>query len=138
MQSFGKVIPIIAKIERKVALENLDEIISETDEVMVARGDLGNEIEIEKIPYEEKIIVDKCNAAGKPVIVATQMMLSMTNSPTPTRAEVTDVAYAVQIGADGVMLSEESASGKYPVEAVTEMRKIVDEVIREMHTPGCF
>lgn len=115
---------IIAKIERKVAFENLDEILEVTDGIMVARGDLGNEYPLEEIPFVQHKMIEKANAKGKIVIVATQMMLSMVNSPTPTRAEVTDVAYAIIDGADGVMLSEESAAGKYPVEAVTMMEKI--------------
>lgn len=131
MSDLGKVLPIVAKVERKVALEKIDEIIKEADAIMIARGDLGNEIPIERIPYEERIIIEKCNEAKKPVYVATQMMLSMTEHPVPTRAEVTDVAYAIMLGADAVMLSEESASGKYPVEAVTEMRRIIDEVASE-------
>ncbi|MFA6324752.1 MAG: pyruvate kinase [Candidatus Paceibacterota bacterium] len=127
MKNFGKVIPIIAKIERKVALENLDEIIKVTDAIMIARGDLGNEIPIEEIPFVEKEIIEKCKKNNKPVIVATQMLLSMTENSIPTRAEVTDVAYAIINGADAVMLSEESASGKYPLEAVKIMEKIIIE-----------
>jgi len=134
MQKFGKIIPIIAKIERKVAIDNIDEILKVTDAIMVARGDMGNEIPLEQIPFVEKTIVEKCKIAGKPVIVATQMLLSMTENPYPTRAEVTDVAYAVINGADAVMLSEESASGKYPVEAVEMMQKIIVE--SEKHTKG--
>jgi pyruvate kinase len=115
---------IIAKIERKLGYDNLEEIIKETDAVMVARGDLGNEFPLEKIPFVQHYIIQECKKAGKMVIVATQMLLSMENSPTPTRAEVSDVAYAILDGADGVMLSEESAKGKYPVEAVAMMEKI--------------
>lgn len=127
MTKIGKVVPIIAKIERKVALENLSEIIKVADAIMVARGDLGNEIPVEQIPFVEKEIIEKCKKAKKPVIVATQMMLSMTENPVPTRAEVTDVAYAIINGADAVMLSEESASGKYPVEAVKMMERVILE-----------
>lgn len=123
MKTLGKIIPIISKIERKVALDNLDEIIKVSDAVMVARGDLGNEVPLEQIPFIEKDIIAKCKIAGKPVIVATQMMLSMTENPIPTRAEVTDVAYAIINGADAVMLSEESANGKYPLEAVEMMER---------------
>jgi len=115
---------IIAKIERKVAFEKIDEILEVTDGIMVARGDLGNEFPLEEIPFVQHKIIEKCNAKGKMVIVATQMMLSMVEHPTPTRAEVSDVAYAIIDGADGVMLSEESATGKYPVEAVAMMEKI--------------
>lgn len=119
--------PIIAKIERKKALENIDEIINAADAVMVARGDLGNEIPLEQIPYAQHEIIQKAKAAKKPVITATQMMLSMMDSPAPTRAEVSDIAYAVLDGSDAVMLSEETARGKYPVEAVKMMEKIVLE-----------
>ena len=115
---------IIAKIERRIAYENLDEILEVTDGVMVARGDLGNEYPLEEIPFIQHQIIEKANKKGKMVIVATQMMLSMVNNPTPTRAEVSDVAYAIIDGADGVMLSEESAMGKHPVEAVAMMEKI--------------
>lgn len=127
MQATGKIVPIIAKIERKIALTDLPAIIAAADEIMVARGDLGNEIPLEKIPFVEKDIIESCIRAGKPVIVATQMLLSMTQNPTPTRAEVTDVTFAVLTGADAVMLSEESASGKYPIEAVEEMDRIITE-----------
>jgi pyruvate kinase len=123
---------IIAKIERKVALESLDEIIAASDAVMVARGDLGNEVPLEQIPFIQDKIVEKAKTAGKPVIVATQMMLSMMDNPTPTRAEVTDVENAVFQGADAVMLSEESAEGKYPVESVAMMEKIIEETERHM------
>jgi len=115
---------IIAKIERRIAYENLIEIIKETDAIMVARGDLGNEFPLEEIPFIQHNIIQECKKAGKMVIVATQMLLSMVDSPIPTRAEVSDVAYAILDGADGVMLSEESAKGKYPIEAVTMMEKI--------------
>ncbi len=115
---------IIAKIERKVAYENLDEILEVTDGIMVARGDLGNEYPLEEIPFIQHQIIEKSNKKGKFVIVATQMMLSMVNSPTPTRAEVSDVAYAIIDGANAVMLSEESAMGKYPIETVTMMENI--------------
>jgi pyruvate kinase len=91
---------------------------------MVARGDLGSEVPLEEIPFIESMLIKKTNEANKPVIVATQMLLSMTESPTPSRAEVTDVAWATLLGADGVMLSEESASGKHPVEAVTYLGSI--------------
>lgn len=122
---------IIAKIERKLAYENLDEIIKATDAVMVARGDLGNEFPLEEIPFIQHHIIQECKKAGKMVIVATQMLLSMENSPTPTRAEVSDVAYAILDGAEGVMLSEESAKGNYPVEAVSMMEKIA--LVAEKH-----
>jgi len=123
---------IIAKIERKIAVEHLDAIIKAADAVMVARGDLGNEVLLEQIPFTQEAIIRKAKAAGKPVIVATQMMLSMVNSPTPTRAEVTDVANAVLQGADAVMLSEETAIGKYPLETITMMEKIIVEAEKHM------
>jgi len=115
---------IIAKIERKIAVENIDQILEVADAVMVARGDLGNEYPLEEIPIVQHKIIKKANNKGKMVIVATQMMLSMVDNPIPTRAEVSDVTYAILDGADGVMLSEESAKGKYPVETVMMMEKI--------------
>lgn len=115
---------IISKIERKMAYENLDEIIKETDAIMVARGDLGNEFPLEEIPFIQHNIIKACKKANKMVIVATQMLLSMVDNPNPTRAEVSDVAYAILDGADGVMLSEESAKGNYPVKAIEMMEKI--------------
>ena len=133
--------PIIAKIERTLAITNIDEIIAAADGIMIARGDLGNEVPLEQIPFVQRDILMRASLAKKPVIVATQMMLSMTYQATPTRAEVTDVAHAILDGADGVMLSEESASGKFPVEAVTVMERIVLEAEkhadgREYHAPS--
>lgn len=115
---------IIAKIERREAINNLDEIIKEADGLMVARGDLGNEFPIEEIPFIQHLIIKKANLANKMVIVATQMLLSMVEKNIPTRAEVSDVAYAVLDGADGIMLSEETTVGKYPVEAISVMERI--------------
>lgn len=123
---------IIAKIERVAALESLDRIIAEADAVMVARGDLGNEAPLEQIPFIQDSIIRKARHAGTPVIVATQMLLSMVENPTPTRAEVTDVANAILQGADAVMLSEETARGTYPVEAVAMMEKIILEAERHL------
>ena len=128
----GGTIPVIAKIERQVAVDSVDEIVAAADAIMVARGDLGNEVPLEKIPFVQDMIIKKSKKAGKPVITATQMLLSMVESPTPTRAEVTDVANAILQGSDAIMLSEESARGKYPVEAVTIMEKIALEAERHM------
>lgn len=127
MQEFGKVVPIIAKIERQIALDNLDEIIKTADAIMIARGDLGNEIPLEQIPFIQKDIIQKCKIAGKPVIVATQVLFSMKENSQPTRAEMTDIIYAVLGGTDALMLSEETATGKYPLEAVAMMKRGIIE-----------
>ena len=125
MAKLGSIKPIIAKIERNAAVKNLDSIIETADAIMIARGDLANEIPIEEIPFVEKKILEKCKKSAKPVITATQMMLSMVSNPLPTRAEATDVAYAIVNGSDAVMLSEETAIGKYPVETISIMEKII-------------
>lgn len=123
----GKNIPLCAKLERANAVANLDAILDVVDIIMVARGDLGVECPLPKLPAIQKHIIRACNVRGIPVIVATQMLLSMVNNPSPTRAETTDVANAVLDGADCVMMSEETAMGKYPVESVEFMNKITSE-----------
>jgi pyruvate kinase len=132
---------IVAKIEKPEALNEIDEIIDATDGIMVARGDLGVEVEFQRVPLIQKHIIKKCTEKSKPVIVATQMMESMITNPAPTRAEATDVANAVLDGADAVMLSGETSVGKYPVQTIINMQKIIDSTEEEefpfyrIHTP---
>ena len=119
---------VLSKLEKPAAIERLEAIVELSDAVMVARGDLGVEMPAEQVPSIQKRIVRACRRAGKPVVVATQMLESMISAPVPTRAEASDIATAVYDGADAVMLSAESASGKYPREAVAVMNAIITEV----------
>ncbi|GBD97359.1 pyruvate kinase [bacterium BMS3Abin06] len=129
-------IPVIAKIENRQALENIDEIIDASDGLMVARGDLGVELPPENVPLIQKDLIEKCNAVMKPVIIATQMLESMTGHMTPTRAEAADVANAVLDGTDALMLSAETSIGKYPVESLKMMNRIVK--VTEMRKPRSY
>lgn len=123
----GKTTPVIAKLEKPEAIENLDDILRASDGVMVARGDLGVEMSPERVPVVQKTIIARARHFRRPVITATQMLESMTENPRPTRAEASDVANAIFDGSDAVMLSAETASGKYPVEAVSMMARIIEE-----------
>jgi pyruvate kinase len=124
IQQNGSDVPIIVKVEKREALEDLDRILNEADGIMIARGDLGLEIPIQEVPLVQKEIIKKANLAGKPVITATQMLESMMLNPRPTRAEVADIANAIFDGTDAVMLSGETAAGKYPLRAVRTMAEV--------------
>jgi len=124
IEEHGGKTPIIAKIEKHAAVANIDSIVAASQAIMVARGDLGVEIELEKVPLVQKQIIHKCNTLGKPVITATQMLQRMVDNPRPTRAEANDVANAILDGTDAVMLSDETAAGKYPAESVMMMDRI--------------
>ncbi|MFO7768011.1 MAG: pyruvate kinase [bacterium] len=132
MKELGREVPIVAKIEKHEALENIGAILAAVDALMVARGDLGVETPLEKVPLVQKRLIRMAHRAGKPVIVATQMLRSMTENPRPTRAEVTDVANAILDGTDAVMLSEETAVGTYPVDSVRMMDRIALDTEQEL------
>ena len=127
LKQYNSDIPIIAKIEKNEAVKNIDKILNIADGVMIARGDLGIEIDMEKVPLVQKMIIKKANNQSKPVITATQMLTSMINHSKPTRAEVSDIANAVLDGTDAVMLSDETTVGKFPIEAVKVMIKTIKQ-----------
>ncbi len=132
VQEYGRSVPLVAKIERGEAVRNFRKILDVSQAVMVARGDLGTDIPLERVPTVQRDIIRQCNQAGKPVITATEMLESMVSRPRPTRAEVTDVASAIIDGSDAVMLSAETAVGRYPVQAVRIMGRIACETERHL------
>ncbi|ABW67929.1 pyruvate kinase [Desulfosudis oleivorans] len=132
MEHHGRQVPVIVKIERMNAIDHFQEIVAEADVIMVARGDLGLECSLPALPVIQKRIIDMCAEHQKPVVVATQMLLSMVHNPLPTRAEVADVANAIMDGADAVMLSEETAVGEYPVEAAGMLAQVAEHTERFM------
>lgn len=135
--SYGKPdMPIVSKVETQYAMDNLDEIVEESDIIMIARGDLGIETGVENLPLYQQMMIDKCRAKGKRVIMATQMMYSMRNNIRPTNAEVTDVANAVLAGCDAIMTSEETTMGNYPVETIQNMADICEKVESYYHYKG--
>ena len=136
LDEHGSDIKIISKIENQEGVDNIDEIIDASYGIMIARGDLGIEVPLERIPGIQRDIINKCIRAKKPVIVATQMLHTMINNPRPTRAEVTDIANAIYMRTDALMLSGETASGKYPVEAVETMAQIAEQAEIDAHRQG--
>ena len=139
MREFGKSVPIIAKLEKPQAIERLEEILEVANGVMIARGDLGVELPPERVPIIQKLVIQRAGVWRRPVITATQMLESMTENPRPTRAEASDVANAIFDGTDVVMLSGETASGRYPREAVAMMARIILEAeasIAHLPPPG--
>jgi pyruvate kinase len=133
----GEHIQVFSKIESHEGINNIDEIIKFSDGIMIARGDMGVEIPLEQVPLMQKMIIEKCNKAGKAVITATQMLDSMIRNPRPTRAEVSDISNAIFNGTDSIMLSGESANGKYPVDAAQTMGKIAQATEYEIDYDCC-
>ena len=133
INNLGFKTPIMAKIEKWEAVENIDEIIDAFDAVMVARGDLGVEIPVERVPIIQKDVIEKANHSGKPVVIATQILESMTKNPFPTRAEVSDIANAIIDGADTLMVTGETAIGLYPAKVIHVLSKAIEETEQEIN-----